>query len=119
MKKVSVLFLALMMSAGAYADDALKTVADTANNIFGDKSINVNVAAGAIKDSKVSSKAVATDNSTAAAGGIVASQDKGGAVSVNTALGYIGNSKVSGSAEASGGSQAYAGGIVAGQHQTK
>lgn len=116
MKKMSVLFLALMMSAGAQANDALTTVTDTVKGVLGDNSISVNVAGGSIERSNISSKAKAVDGSTAAAGGIVASQHRGGRVSVNTALGSIKGSKVSANSEASGNSQAYSGGIVAGQH---
>lgn len=115
MKKVSALFLALMVSAGAQADSL-----GQAANLVGkalDKNVSVNSSVGVLNDSSLDAEATAKDGGTAGAGGAVASQKIGsGFISVNSAVGVLNNSNVKAKANASGqGSQANAGGAVAAQ----
>lgn len=118
MKKVSALFLALMVSAGVQAG-GLGDAAEVATGLLS-KDVSVNAGVGVMNDrSEVDAKAEASDGGMANAGGVVASQKAGGGlVSVNAGVGVMnGNSKVTAKANAKGkGSVANAGGTVAAQY---
>lgn len=117
MKKVSALFLALMVSAGAQAD-ALGSAVDVAGKVF-DKSVGVNAGVGFVTgDAKIEAEADAQNGGLANAGGVVASQKAGqSTVGVNVGLGVFTGGSVKAKAKASGkDSVANAGGVVAAQY---
>ncbi|OSI10147.1 hypothetical protein [Neisseria canis] len=117
MKKVSALFLALMVSVGAQADglgDAVNAVSKAL-----DKNVSVNAGVGVVNDkAEIDAEAEAKSGGLANAGGVVASQKVGqGFVAVNAGVGVFNGGKVKAKATSTGkGSVANAGGVVASQH---
>ncbi|WP_107688869.1 hypothetical protein [Neisseria wadsworthii] len=118
MKKVSALFLALMVvSAGAQAD-ALGSAVDVAGKVF-NKTASINAGVGFVTDNaNIEAEADAQNGGLANAGGVVASQKAGqSTVGVNVGLGVFTGGTVKAKAKASGkDSVANAGGVVAAQY---
>lgn len=117
MKKVSVLFLALMVSAGVHADGLGEAIGVLDKAL--DKTVSVNAGVGVVNDNAdIDVEADATNKGLANAGGVVASQKAGqNFVGINAGVGVFNGGKVKAKATSNGeGSVANAGGVVASQY---